>query len=96
MRGGDETRELFDAFWKQFPVPRQALSQEGGSCVCLDMVKMGPRSHPWSNQSRQSQEHLSTSPTSQWQQVAEFEFRETGCRSPHSVWSSRADREKSV
>lgn len=53
--------------------------------MCLARVKMGPRGHPWSNQppvpaEPRAPEHK---PTSQWQQVAEGAFGETGCSSPH-------------
>lgn len=82
--------------WKQFPGRRQVMSQEGGSCVCLGVVKTWPRSLPWSLSVQVKPEHRSAS--SQWQQVAQSLnlIKQGVVLLPHSVWSSRAGQEKSV
>ena len=65
--------------------------------MCLGVVKPWPRSLPWTCQSKQIQEHLSMTLTSQSEQVAlNLNLVKEGVSFPHSVWSGLAGREKSV
>lgn len=73
--------------WMQFPGQGQVVSQEGGSWVHLGVVKMWPEAFPGVISPGKSQEHLRTSLTSQWQQVAwNLNLVKQGVSSsPHSV-----------